>query len=547
MSVVTPTILSSGQPIDAAFDLLSMEIVKEVNRIPLAQLTFSDGSVAQQTFSVSNSEVFEPGKEIEIKLRYERNPDNETTVFKGVVVKQRVRASAQGSRFTVLVKDKAVKLTLERRNVIYREKTDHAIVKEIAESKGLGIGTIDTSESEHLELVQYDATDWDFMLSRAELNGLLLNANDGQLSLVKPTLDGDALYTFEYGIDDIYDFEIETDAGHQYPEVQSVAWDMKEQTLTKATIAQAFPLTQGNLDGGKTASAIGAEPVTFIHPVSLEQSELQAWSDGLMVYNRLAMIRGYLRVLGIEAIKPLDLIEVAGIGDRFNGKTIATGIRHQLNTNGWETAIQFGLSPQRFTERRDLASPPASGHLPPIHGLHIGVIAPFEEDPNKELRVKVILPGMNAEGEAIWARLATLDAGKDRGILFRPESGDEVVVGFFNNDPRQAVILGSMFSNTNNSPETLEAPSVENVNKGIVSKSGTKIQWVDNEKASIFIETPESNKVLLDDDNQTIEITDQHGNMITLSQNGIEIKSASDIRIEASGDVKIKGSTVDVS
>ena len=41
-------------------------------------------------------------------------------------------------------------------------------------------------------------------------------------------------------------------------------------------------------------------------------------------------------------------------------------------------------------------------------------------------------------------------------------------------------------------------------------------------------------------------LTDQHGNSITMNKDGIELKSAKKFTIDASGDVEIKGSKVDV-
>jgi hypothetical protein len=69
---------------------------------------------------------------------------------------------------------------------------------------------------------------------------------------------------------------------------------------------------------------------------------------------------------------------------------------------------------------------------------------------------------------------------------------------------------------------------------------------VDDEKSSVFIQTPASNKILFDDDAQAIRISDQHGNTITMNKDGIVIKSAKDVKIEASGIVEIKGQKVDL-
>ena len=65
-------------------------------------------------------------------------------------------------------------------------------------------------------------------------------------------------------------------------------------------------------------------------------------------------------------------------------------------------------------------------------------------------------------------------------------------------------------------------------------------------KAAVFIETAEKNKIIFDDDSQTVQISDQHGNAITMDKHGIEIKSANDLKISASGNVEITGKKVDV-
>jgi Rhs element Vgr protein len=546
MSVVTPTILSAGKPMKATYELLSLDITREVNRIPYAQLILLDGDAAKQQFSISDDAIFEPGKEIEIKLRYEDSPGNEATVFKGMVVGHKVEAGSHGSSLTVELKDAAVKMTLTRKSMVYRDQSDDGIIGQILSDNGLKKGKLTATKPKHPELVQYYCTDWDFALSRAEAQGLLLIVDNGEISLPEMAVKGQSKHTFEYGISEIYNFEIEADAGHQYPAVESIAWDHKQQKLTKAVKAKEFNLSQGNLKGSNIAKAVGIEPLTLSSPVPLDPKDLQAWADGTLANSRMSLIKGRFAMPGLGDIKLLDVMEVAGVSKRFNGKTLVTGIRHRVDDHGWQTDVQFGLSGERFAERANIIDAQAAGLLPAVNGLQVGIVDAFEEDPDKSYRVKVILPGIDEKKGAVWARLASPDAGKERGYFFRPEPGDEVVVGFFNDDPRQAVILGAMHSSKNSLPKGIAAPSKENIEKGIVTKSGTTIGFVDDSKAIVFIKTPEANQILLDDDAQTIQLSDQHGNMISMSKDGIDIKSAKDLTIEASGNIEIKGTKVDV-
>lgn len=546
MSLVVPTILSDGREMNPAVDLLSIDIVKEVNRIPYAQLVLVDGDAAQQKFALSDSGFFEPGKTIEIKLHYAEEPQKRVTVFQGLVVGHGVQASGRGSLLTVELKDAAIRLTQTRKSAVYREQSDSQIIGKLVTDSGLKKGRMAPTPVKHPELVQYYCTDWDFILARADIFGLLVHVQDGAISLSEIALSGAPQQEFEYGISEIYDFEIEADAAHQVADVESIGWNGKQLKLTSATRAANFRLAQGNLNERNIASAVGGGTLQLKSAVPLEPGELKAWANSTLTRTRMAMIRGRIAIAGIGALQLSNIISIKGIGKRFNGKTMVTGIRHQVDQDGWRTDVQFGLPTARFADREAILDAPAAGLLPAVNGLQIGIVGEFKEDPTKELRVPVVLPGLDAQNRPIWTRLAAPDAGNQHGYFFRPEPGDEVVVGFLNDDPRQPVILGAMYGSKNKPPTPVSKLSKENIDKGIVTKKGTTIRFVDDQKAKIFIETPAKNKIVLDDDSETIQLSDQHGNSIKLSKNGIEIKSAKDLKIESSGNVEIKGQKIDV-
>jgi uncharacterized protein involved in type VI secretion and phage assembly len=258
------------------------------------------------------------------------------------------------------------------------------------------------------------------------------------------------------------------------------------------------------------------------------------------------LLRGTASLGGRADLVPLDVVELAGIGDRFNGDAIITGITHRIDTSGWSTELRFGLSPEAFARQPDIPDMLAGGLLPPVHGLHVGVVKEYEEDPLGEHRVKVLLSVLDEEQGPIFARVARPDAGNERGYVFWPEPGDEVVVGFVHGDPRQAIILGALHGSKNAPPDPAGPPSEENNQRAIVSKAGTLIAF-DDEKPAVTVETPGGNKIVLDDDAGSITLEDQHGNKITLDDKGITLKSAKDFTIDASsGQVVIKGSAVDV-
>ena len=74
-------------------------------------------------------------------------------------------------------------MTCARRSAVFEKKTDDAIVRQIVTDAGLAVGTLAATTPEHPEMVQYRATDWDFILSRADAQGQLVLVDDGAVSL----------------------------------------------------------------------------------------------------------------------------------------------------------------------------------------------------------------------------------------------------------------------------------------------------------------------------------------------------------------------------
>jgi Rhs element Vgr protein len=258
---------------------------------------------------------------------------------------------------------------------------------------------------------------------------------------------------------------------------------------------------------------------------------------------RLAKVRGRARCQGFAGVMPDKIVEISGIGERFQGKMYVSAVRHSVADGNWETDVQFGLTPELFAQTYDLRPLPAAGLLPTVSGLQVGIVTALENDPDGEDRIKVRLPLISANDEGVWARVATLDAGKERGTYFRPEIGDEVIVGFLNDDPCFPVVLGMCHSSAKPAPEPAKDG---NHHKGYVSREKLKLTF-DDEKKIIAMETPAGNKFGLSEDAKGITLQDQNGNKITLDDSGIKIESVKDLIFEAGKDLKLSGNNTEFS
>ncbi len=538
-NVSTFDILIEGQLVDPGYQVLSISVIKEINRIPSAKIILKDGDSSEESFKISEEEEFLPGKSISIKVG--RDGEN-AQLFKGVIVKHGIKVKESGETQLILdCRDQAVKMTLGRHNVYYENQKDSDIMEEvIGRYKGLS-HEVDTTKTVHSEMVQHHASDWDFLLMRAEANGKLVMVDDGKISIQAPQTNEAAAIAVLFGAT-LIDFEAQMDGRSQWKSVEAKSWDYGGQTLFENTTDTVNIQELGNVKGSKLAADLSPEKYELRHSGQAITEELEEWTNSMMQLSRLAKIQGRAKFTGFGELKPGQLIDLQGVGNRFTGKAYVSAVLQDVHDGSWYTQAQFGLKPDCYARQyQDIVDVQAAGLVPAINGLQIGKVVQLQDDPDGENRILVRLPIINNNAPGVWARVATLDAGQGgnnggRGSFFLPEIEDEVIVGFLNDDPRDAVVLGMVNSSGRPAPMTAQDANHE---KGFVTRSEMRIHFNDDTK-TITIDTPAGNSIKLDEDSTSITIEDQNGNSTKMNSSGIELKSATDIKIEATGKIDIK-------
>lgn len=537
-NLVSFSVKINGEPLSRSLAILGLVVDKSVNRIASAMLQIKDGAVANQDFKVSSSDVFIPGNEIEIWAGYNIQ---EELIFKGIIVKHAIRLWKSGQTvLDIQAKDKAVHLIMSRKNALFENKRDSEAFVEIADNYGLSLES-DSTSTVHEQLVQYNAMDWDFLVSRAEANGMVVLTTDNQIFVKRPQVANTAKLSLTYGAT-LFEFEEEIDIRNQVENIKASAWDPANQEKLSIEAEPASMPEAGNLSSASLSGIIGPDSWQVFHGADLEEPELQAWANGVRHRSKLAKIRGRVCCQGIATVLPGDTVELRGLGARFNGLAYVSSVQHKLGDGNWLTYLGLGLSPETYqANKTHISAPSAAGLLPAISGMHTGIITQLAGDPAGEDRIRVRVPLISDSGDGLWARLTTLDAGQERGAVFRPEIGDEVLVSFIHDDPRKPVILGMLHSSAKPSPITA---SDDNHLKGVVSRSGIRFIF-DDENTVVKLETPNGKKIELDESKGTILLEDENGNRIELSNSGISIESSKDILFKATGDVKIQGLNIE--
>ncbi len=536
--LATFTLLSNGQSVPPELQLFTAVVTFAANRIPHARIVLRDGDVAAQTFPFSESDTFVPGTPIELKLGYH---GVETTVFKGLVTRHSIVArQGRPSQLVIDARHPAFKLTLVRKSRQFTDQTDADIASTILGELNLA-GTVSSTKVTHGQMVQFGVTDWDFVALRARANGLLVLPGLDTLALSAPDYSRAAALSLTFGTC-LESFEGGLEARTQSVSVTTHAWDPAQQQAVEFTASNAAESSAGVPDAAALTEAAGSPAQADWHSAAAPTDEIQAWAEAQLARERSAKIRGHARCQGFAGIAPGDLVQLAGLGARFNGKAFVAGVRQEFSVGVWKTDLQLGIDASWL--HWDPAGPAtAAGLLPAPSGLHVGVVRQLEGDPASAQRILVHLPVVLPDGEGLWARLGTLEAGDQRGFVYRPEIGDEVVVGFFGNDPRHPVVLGALHSGAH----AAHIPAADaNNEKGYLSRSKLKVHF-DDDKKVLTLSTDAGNQLILSEEDQGITLQDQNGNKLVLSPDGIEMESIKALSLKAATDWKAEGVNLQAS
>ena len=164
-------------------------------------------------------------------------------------------------------------------------------------------------------------------------------------------------------------------------------------------------------------------------------------------------------------------------------------------------------------------------------------------DPENLGRVQVQFAWQKSRNKTTnWIRVRSLDAGssetvsKNRGFVFVPEIGDQVMVDFELGDPCRPYVSGSMFHKNNG-----EGGNADNHIKTIVTRSGHTLEFNDDEDGQwgITITDKENNIIRLDTKNKAISISSQE--KIIIESKDIVVSANNNLELLASKVTTIQG------
>lgn len=165
-------------------------------------------------------------------------------------------------------------------------------------------------------------------------------------------------------------------------------------------------------------------------------------------------------------------------------------------------------------------------------------------DPEGLHRVELKLlsrSGFDSQSATVWARVAVPFAGNDFGAFLLPGVGEQVLVGFVQDDPRYPVVLGALWHGAAQAPEQLGGGGDAVDRWTLVGRKGTRIAIEEpaDGQPQVEIRTPGGVSCTLEDSGGGELKCSAAGATVTLSSSGV--------RIDAPGQVEIQGAMISIS
>jgi phage protein D/phage baseplate assembly protein gpV len=514
-------------------DLLSVTIESSLHLPDTATLVLND----PQLKWVDHDKVM-PGKQLKIQAESGGGP---ATVFEGELVELEPHFEPEGMKLTIRAFDKMHRLTRGRFVKSFVDVKDSDIMKKVIEGAGLQAQVTETTVI-HKHVMQGNQTNFEFLRERAGALGYFMYAEGNTIHCEPPSTAGVAAELQWH--QNLGDFRPRLSTVGMVSEVNVRGWDPKNKSVVTATQnqGQGAPKIGVNQTGSEIARSAHNINATYLVNEPLPRDTAAATVLAKAVADRL--IGHFVEADGTCGGDPKILagqkVKISRVGTRFSGEYFITSATHIYQQKlGYVT--HFSVSGQNpssllssLSDRREYRAPPS---------ITVALVTD-NQDPENMNRVKLKYPTFSDQDSSYWARIATPDAGNNRGVQFLPEVNDEVLVAFEQGDINQPYVIGSLWNGSDAPPQTASEAKDKRM---IRSRSGHVIilDDTDGSEKIIIKDKTGSNVVQIDSSSNEMKIS-MEGETKIIAKGKISLESQQDISIKATNGVKIEGMDVEV-
>ena len=331
--------------------LVGDEDILKKHFIEITNVTFEDTLEGADRFSLSindpgvkwlDSELFEPSKEVEIKMGY---VDELATMIVGEIISLRPNFPTNGTpQLEISGYDLSHQFTRVRKQRPFENVRDSEIVASIASEAKHKLKTqIEQTETVHPHVVQDGQADYDFIKGLADRNFFEFFVKERTLYFQKPKKDESEIVTLKYGVS-LLSFNPELNTANQVSEVTVMGWNPKtrEEIVGIARRGSEEAREGGRRSGGDMVeNQYGVVEERILDRPVFTQQEADILARSIL--NRLSegLVRGGAECIGIPEIRAGENIKLEGLGNKFSRKYYIERTTHTISNAGYSTTFNI--------------------------------------------------------------------------------------------------------------------------------------------------------------------------------------------------------------
>ena len=479
------------------------------------------------------------GQSVVIRMRHVISGDE--SIFKGIITEIGMDGE-RGVSGTIHYRGCSPTVLLESGKTMdsFMDYTLSAIVGEVVKNYGNGVEIVNKPLfNEQIPYIQmHEETGYEFLRRIAYQYGEWFYYDGQKLHFGNPQKDKNETVT--------YDVELETVsfgsriAPFHYSRHDYMAED--DRPLYADDSAGVNGINTYLANAIRTSESVYQSPTTLYnkaivgHPVHMNR--LLEFEKGRDTAS-LVWLRGKSKTCCIRIGEPIAVKIPASMCNRRDlGQYRVMSVIHEIDKNGVYSNTFEGI--------------PASMERIPVNNIVIPAAHPMlakvisNADPEDQGRVQVQFVWQEEQNKTTnWIRVRSLDAGKskaaakNRGFVFVPETGDQVLIDFELGNPSCPYVSGSMFHGNNG-----EGGKSKNSVKSIITRSGHLIEFNDDEGGEwgITIEDRKKNTIKIDTSGDNIFITANKNVTITAGETMTLNSKNLNINVEENTNVNVKDS-----
>lgn len=353
-------VIVEGHELDATThgDILDLKVTMDTENLTSFDLTVNNWDDKSFDFKYSDTTTFDIGALVHIQMGYA----NELRYMVSGIVQTLTPRFPESGPPTLSVSGLEKRVKLRDRKPVQGEikkfvdKADWEIAEIIAQRNGLEPRVTKQGEK-HALVVQKNQDDLTFLMERAKRIDfdffVRVDPDTGrdQLYFVSPTDNRDArrshVYVFEWG-KNLINYSSQLTLNKQVGNVTVRGWDPAAKKQISYTAKPSdLPQSGGGTNGAKAAEKLLAnrQDIVVDQPVITPQ-EARDLAISQLRERAYQFLTGNGQVIGLPDMRPGDLIELHGLGQRFSGtrekpiQYYVKKVTHSIGGSGYQTQFE---------------------------------------------------------------------------------------------------------------------------------------------------------------------------------------------------------------